>query len=98
MDCLFASSITNTVLKGELFTTAKPALIDAFEPIVKDEDATNDDGASTRTRSKSGHFRKKYFSIFISRLVERDDGGDDKLTLLIVRKNSYLQIAATFVL
>jgi hypothetical protein len=64
MDFLFASSMTNTVPKGELFTTAKPALMDSFDPIVKDEEAINDAGASTRTRSKRGHFRKKYFSIF----------------------------------
>jgi hypothetical protein len=61
---LFASSITNTVLKGELFITAKPSLIDAFEQIVKDEDAIIDAGASTRMRLKRGHLRKKDFSIF----------------------------------
>jgi hypothetical protein len=38
--------------------------MDSFDPIVKDEEAINDAGASTRTRSKRGHFRKKYFSIF----------------------------------
>ena len=39
MDFLFASSIANIVLKGEVFTTARPSLIRAFDPIVKDEDA-----------------------------------------------------------
>lgn len=66
IDFLLASSITNTVLKGELFITASPSLIDAFELIVKDEEAIIDAGASTRTRSKRGHLRKKYFSIFLS--------------------------------
>jgi hypothetical protein len=36
---LFASSIANTVLKGELFISPSPSLMDAFELIVKDEDA-----------------------------------------------------------
>jgi hypothetical protein len=71
MDFLFASSITNTVLKGELFITARLSLIEAFDPIVKVEDAIIDAVASSRTRSKRGHLRKKYFSIFFSSWLGR---------------------------
>jgi hypothetical protein len=81
MDFLFASSITNTVLKGELFITAKLSVIGAFEPIVKDEDAIIDAGASTRTRSKRGHLRKKYFSIFYLQVARNGSALAGKLLL-----------------
>jgi hypothetical protein len=52
---LFASSITNAVLKGELPATVSASFTDAFERTVNDDESITDEGASMRTRSKSAH-------------------------------------------